>query len=69
MGVSQNWGYHSGGPHNKDSSILGSIWGSPYLGKVPYSGNLIEVPEQQSGFQSLGRLRPAFLKSKAAMCP
>ena len=24
-----------GGPHNKDYSILGSILGSPYLGKLP----------------------------------
>ena len=36
MGVSQNWGYHFRGPHNKDYSILGSILGSPYLGKLPY---------------------------------
>ena len=26
-----------GGPHNKDSSVLGSILGSPYLGKLPIS--------------------------------
>ena len=25
------------GPHNKDCSILGSILGSPYFGKLPYS--------------------------------
>ena len=25
-----------GGPYNKDYSILGSILGSPYLGKLPY---------------------------------
>ena len=36
-GVSQNSGYHLRGPYNKDYSILGSILGSPYLGKVPYS--------------------------------
>ena len=24
-----------GGPCNKDYSILGSIWGSPYFGKPP----------------------------------
>ena len=35
-GVSQNQGYHFGGPHNKDSRILGSILGSPYFGKLPY---------------------------------
>ena len=31
-GVSQNFG----GPHSKDYSILGSILGSPYFGKLPY---------------------------------
>ena len=36
MGVSQNYGYPFGGPYNKDYSILGSILGSPYLGKLPY---------------------------------
>ena len=36
MGVSQNKGYHFGAPYNKDSSILGSILGSPHLGKLPY---------------------------------
>ena len=25
-----------GGPNNKDYSILGSILGSPYFGKLPY---------------------------------
>ena len=39
MGVSQNYGYHFGGPYNKDYSILGSILGSPYCGKLPYRGN------------------------------
>ena len=37
MGVSQNYGYHFKGPHNKDYSILGSILGSPYLEKLPYT--------------------------------
>ena len=36
MGVSQTNGYHFGGPNNKDYSILGSMFGSPYLGKLPY---------------------------------
>ena len=36
MGVSQNQGYHFRGPNNKDYSILGSILGSPYFGKLPY---------------------------------
>ena len=35
VGVSQNEGYHSGGPHNKDYDILGSILGSGYFGKLP----------------------------------
>ena len=34
--VSQNKGYPIGGLHNKDYNILGSILGSPYLGKLPY---------------------------------
>ena len=34
MGVSQNWRYLFGGPHNKDYSILGSILGFPYFGKT-----------------------------------
>ena len=38
MGVSQNSGYLFGGPNNKDYSILGSILGSPYFGKLPYWG-------------------------------
>ena len=41
MGVSQNQGYHFGGPNSKDYSILGSILGSPYLGKLPYTGLLL----------------------------
>ena len=28
-------GYLFGGPHNRDSGILGSTFGSPYLRKVP----------------------------------
>ena len=36
MGVSQNSGYLFGGSNNKDYSILGSISGSPYFGKLPY---------------------------------
>ena len=37
MGVCQVEGYHFGDPHNKDYNILGSILGSPYFGKPPYS--------------------------------
>ena len=36
MRVSQNWGVPFWGPNNKDYSILGSILGSPYFGKLPY---------------------------------
>ena len=35
MGVSQNWGYLFGGPHNQDYGILGSILGHLYFGKLP----------------------------------
>ena len=35
MGLSQNYGYLFGGPHHEDYSILGSILGSPYVGKLP----------------------------------
>ena len=34
-GLAGNYGYHFGGPHNKDYSILGSILGLPYFGKLP----------------------------------
>ena len=37
MGVSQIWGYLLGGLYDKDYSILGSILGSPYFGKLSYS--------------------------------
>ena len=33
MGVSQNYGYLFGGPHNEDYSIFWSILGFPILGK------------------------------------
>ena len=33
--MSQNEGYHFRGPNNKDCSILGSILGSLYFGKLP----------------------------------
>ena len=37
MGACQDYGYHFRGPHNKDYSILGSILGSPFFGKLPYA--------------------------------
>ena len=36
--VSQNWGYHFGGPHYKDYSIWGSILGSLILGNYHFGG-------------------------------
>ena len=36
LGFPKNEGYLFGGPHNKDYHILGSILGSPDLGKRPY---------------------------------
>ena len=39
MGVYQNYGYLFGGSHNKDYSILGSILGSPYFGKLLHQYN------------------------------
>ena len=35
VGVSQNWGYHFGGPYTKGYSILGSLLGCPHFGKLP----------------------------------
>ena len=37
-GVSQNYGYHFGGPYSKDYSILGSILGYLNFGKLPGVG-------------------------------
>ena len=36
--ISQNLGYLLGGSYNEEYSILGSILGSPYFGKLPYRG-------------------------------
>ena len=42
----ETWGFPKikgtlfGGPHNKDYSILGSILGSPYFGKLPHGVGL-----------------------------
>ena len=33
-GFPKNYGYPIEGPYNKDFSILGYIWGSPYFGKL-----------------------------------
>ena len=37
MGASEKLGVPSWRPHNKDCTIWGSILGSPYSGKLPYS--------------------------------
>ena len=39
-------GNHSGGSHNKEDSILGSILGSPCLGKLPYKVPLLPSPRR-----------------------
>ena len=36
LGVSQNYGYPFGDPYIKDYSILGSMLGSAYFGKLPF---------------------------------
>ena len=35
-GVSQNYGYHFGGPRNQDDSIWVLYRGSPFFGKLLY---------------------------------
>ena len=45
--VFQRLGYPFGGPHNKVDSILGSISGSLYFGKLP--GESSESPESAHG--------------------
>ena len=41
LGFPQNSGYHFGGPYTKDYSILESILGSPYFGKLPFGSGYI----------------------------
>ena len=41
MVVSQNWGYHFGGPHNKDCSILGPYGVPLFWGNYPKVGDNI----------------------------
>ena len=36
-------GYLFGVPHNQDYNILGSILGSPYLGKLPFTMLLLSL--------------------------
>ena len=49
MRVSQNFGYLFGGPYNKDYTILGSILGSPYFGKLPYANMSQSLNSLQAG--------------------
>ena len=44
MVVSQNLGYLSGVPHNKDYSILGCILGVPYFGQLPHGDYIPLLP-------------------------
>ena len=45
--VSQNKGYPIGSPHNKDYNILGSILGSPYLGKLSFPQSVFKHDSTQ----------------------
>ena len=47
------------GPHNKDYSILGSILGSPYFGKLPY----------EVGLQPNIKFHPSISKDRTLMPP
>ena len=66
MGISQDKGCHFGGPHNKDYSILGSICGSSYCGKLTY----------RNYYKGLGHGRPqkkssntrSFLQRGGSLC-
>ena len=48
MGVAQNRGYSFGGPYSQAYSNFGSILGSPYLGKLPYT-RLTPFPRKTKG--------------------
>ena len=49
LGLTLTWGFPNimgtlfGGPHNKDFSILGSILGYPYFGKLPYGDSSLPL--------------------------
>ena len=45
-----------GVPHNKDYSIMGSILGSPHLGKLPYIASTAIQPPKLLRLQVRGRL-------------
>ena len=46
-GFSKIRAYPFGDPHNKDFSIVGSILGSPYSGKLPYGAAYWAIREGQ----------------------
>ena len=50
-GVSQNYRYRFGGPHNKDYNILGSILGSPCFGNYQKQPEKYAMHEALSGFE------------------
>ena len=58
-GVSYNLEYLFGGPYNKDSSILGSILGSPYFGKLPYGAIASAATAETLGLEKQGTTRVA----------
>ena len=55
MGISQDKGCRFEAPHNKDYSILGSIFGSSYCGKLTY----------KNYYKGLGHGRPRKKSSNA----
>ena len=64
MGVYQNEGYHFRGSSKKDYSILGSILGSPYFGKVPNTNNNCDrfgSGQPQENWKTWSGLKPCFL--------
>ena len=62
VGDSQNDGYLLGVLNNKGYSILGSILGSPYLGKLPSLAQHAEVPAGLYPFAKTAPLRRAGLE-------
>ena len=53
MGVSKIRGTLLGGPHNKDGSVVGSTFGSPYLGKLPRILYSMQSPDIMAGCRVL----------------
>ena len=55
------------GPHNKGCSILGSIMGSPYFGKVPFCGGRRFMKAQRVGNVGL-RIRASRIVGNCLLC-